>query len=647
MRIRMPNRAVLGAVVIISPVAAAAQDAAVELEPIVVTGGRTPIPVDAYGRAYSVITAEEIEQRQIRYVADALRAVPGVSVSRAGSYGGLSQIRLRGAESNHTLVLIDGIEVSSPEQGEYDFGGLLATDIERIEVLRGPQSSLYGSNAIGGVISIITKDGSAGGGIGGTVEGAADGSYLASAHIRGANANGHFSLSGAFQKIGGFDVSDDPGGQDDEDRNVTLNAKGKAFAADWLTVGGGFRLADRDSDYDLFNFGAVDRADLVTDADLASERREIFATVFAEMEAFDGRLEHGPTFAYSRADFGDTSDGAPTSDQTSDRLKAAYQATLGLDAETVEASDHSLTLAAEWERESFVHNDPALVFDPSQLETQSRELYGFVGEYRGSFFDALDIQVGLRQDVNDAFEDATTYSAGASYRVAATASRLHASVGTGVQNPTLIEQFGFTPASFQGNPDLTPEKSFGWDVGVEQRFWSGRLVADVTYFEQTLEDEIATDFSAATPTPFNQDGESDRRGVEVAATFLPTDQLSFDLAYTWLDAENPDGSVEVRRPEHEGRIGAAFRFNDGDSMLRADARFVAGNYDTDFTAASFGADTIRLDDYVVVDIAASHRLTEAFEIYGRVNNLLDTDYEELDGYATEGVNGALGIRAEF
>ncbi|HLS19099.1 MAG TPA: TonB-dependent receptor plug domain-containing protein, partial [Paracoccaceae bacterium] len=128
--------------------------------PVIVTGGLTPIEAQSYGRSATIVTAEEIEARHIHHVSEALRTVPGVSVSQTGGAGGLTTIRLRGAEATHTLVLVDGIEISAPENGAYDFGGLLAADIERIEVLRGPQSALYGANAVGGVISIITKDAS-------------------------------------------------------------------------------------------------------------------------------------------------------------------------------------------------------------------------------------------------------------------------------------------------------------------------------------------------------------------------------------------------------------------------------------------------------------------------------------------------------
>ena len=158
--------AAVSAAALCHAVAAGAQEwtgEPLQLDPIIVSGGLTPVPAERYGRAVSVVTAEDLDRSQTVYVSDALRALPGVAVSRTGGYGGATAVRIRGAEDNHTVVLVDGVEVAAPETGAYDFGGLLTADIARIEVLRGPQSAIYGSNAIGGVISITTKDAEAAG----------------------------------------------------------------------------------------------------------------------------------------------------------------------------------------------------------------------------------------------------------------------------------------------------------------------------------------------------------------------------------------------------------------------------------------------------------------------------------------------------
>ncbi|MEQ9676067.1 MAG: TonB-dependent receptor plug domain-containing protein, partial [Roseovarius indicus] len=227
-----------------------------DLGTLVISGGLTPVEAREYGRAATVLTEEEIEESGEQYVADVLRSLPGVAVSRTGGFGGRTQVRLRGHESNHTLVLIDGVEVAAPDQGEYDFAGLLTADIARIEIIRGPQSALYGSNAIGGVISITTKRPTEPG-ISGEVgfEVGSDGTYEGRIAVRQQSDRGQLSFSAARRETDGFDISGTPGGEDDGDLNRTYNLTGRFFVTDALTVGGTLRHVDRVSDTDGFVFG--------------------------------------------------------------------------------------------------------------------------------------------------------------------------------------------------------------------------------------------------------------------------------------------------------------------------------------------------------------------------------------------------------
>jgi vitamin B12 transporter len=639
------------AVVLIAAAARAQQPVA--LPEIVVSGGLTPIEASALGRAVTIVTAEQIERRGIVHAADALREVPGVSVNRSGGVGGLTEVRIRGAEANHTKVFIDGIDVSTPDSGAFDFGGLLAADIERIEVLRGPQSALFGSNALGGVIAIVTKRPTRDGiEVGGSLDGGTDSTFGGSAFLRGRSEMGAVALSLAGRDTGGFDVSGDGGG-DDGAQNLTLNASADLYATDTLTVGGTFRLVRRDSEYDRFQFGAPTSAGLVRDADLESETLDMLGSVYATQQSLGGRIEHGPFLTYREADAKNRLDGTTDTDTTATRALARYRATIALDAPTLDSADHSLTVAAEAQRETFVNNDPNLVFDPSQLDEQSRDLYGLIAEYRGAPVEGIDVQLSLRHDFNDDFKDETTWSAGVSYRlpqfVPGGSTRLHASLGTGVQNPTLFEQFGFIPGNFQGNPGLKPEKSLGWDVGVEQGVLDGRAVLGVTYFNQTLDDEIITLFPGPDfiGTPVNQNGRSRREGIEVTGTVVPVEPLSLSLSYTWLNARDPDDQQEVRRPRHTLGFDATLSMLDDRARLTLDGRFVAGNDDFDFRSPSFGTSRVSLDDYTVVNLTASYAVTDAVEVFGGARNLLDTSYEEQQGYATEGITGFLGLRARW
>lgn len=621
-----------------------------QLDPIIVSGGLTPVPAAEFGRAVSVVTAEELERSQTQYVADALRALPGVSVSRTGGAGGFTQVRLRGAEGNHTVVLIDGVEASAPENGEFDFGGLLTADIARIEVLRGPQSAVYGSNAIGGVISITTKDATTPGtSYAASAEAGTDGTVGGLLAVRRLTDRANLSLSLAARDVGGFDISDSDGGDDDGDDNVTVNGRASFAVTDALTVGGSLRYVDRTSDTDGFLFGAPTSGELVYDADMVHLRTELFGSAFARLDALGGRMTNELRINYSDMDDKNRTDGADTSNTTSGRTAFRYLGTVALDADTIAAASQTVSFGVERIEETFTNNDSTLVFDPSQMDEQSRELTSVIGEYRGVFLDDLSVQANVRYDHNDDFDDVTTWSLAASYWLPNDTTRLHASAGTGSQNPSLFEQFGFIPGQWAGNPDLKPESSRGWDVGVEQTFLGGDAVVDVTYFQDRLTDEISSTYDPATgsSTPYNEDGTSDRQGIEFAGTWQATDALGLGLTYTWLDAQDPDGEQEVRRPGQEIGLDVDYALPNDRTTLNLQVRRVIDNVDLDLTAPSFGAERVELDDYTLVNVAAEHRLTDSVVLTGRIENLLDADYQELDGYATPGITAFVGLRSVF
>lgn len=621
-----------------------------ELDPIIVSGGLTPVPARDFGRAVSVVTAEELERSQTRYVADALRALPGVSVARTGGVGGTTQVRIRGAEGNHTVVLIDGVEAAAPENGEFDFGGLLTADIARIEVLRGPQSAIYGSNAIGGVISITTKDAELPGlSYAAEAEAGTDGTVGGLLAIRRLTDRANLSLSLAARDVGGYDISGTDGGEVDGDNNVTVNARGTFQATDALTVGGSLRYVDRTTDLDGFSFGAPTSGELVYDADMQRLRTEFFGAAFATLEALGGRMSNEFRVDYSDMDDTNREWGANVADTTSGRTTLRYLGTVALDAPTIDAASHLASFGVERIDESFQNNDASLVWDPSQMDKQSRLLTSVIGQYRGVFFEDLSVQANIRYDHNDDFEDVTTWSVAASYWLANGTTRLHASYGTGSQNPTLFDQFGFIPGQWVGNPDLAPESSRGWDMGVEQAFLEGRAVVDLTYFQDRLTDEISATYDPVTgeSSPYNEDGTSHRKGIEFAGTLELADGLTVGLAYTWLDAQDPDGQQEVRRPGQEIGLNVDYALPDDRTVVNLEVRRVIDNVDLDFTAPSYGSERVELDNYTLVNLAAEHQLTDTVAITGRIENLLDADYQELDGYATPGVTAFVGLRSVF
>ncbi|NOV20205.1 TonB-dependent receptor [Ensifer adhaerens] len=608
-----------------------------ELEEIVVTDGLTSIELEKSGRAITVISGDDMEKNQIRYVSDALRLVPGVAVSRTGSYGGMTQIRVRGAEGNQVLVAIDGVTANDVGQGEFDFGSLVADDIERIEVLRGPQSTFWGANAMSGVINIVTRRGERGAVRSrARTEVGSDGSVSSALSARGGGEAYDYSLSGSFAETEGFNISS-AGGEDDGGRNGTLNGNFKIDLSPDTTMDATLRGVSRRSDSDP---QAVDAA-MTYDAGDYTKNREFDGSVGITSLLLDDALTQKMLFSGNDIYHFRHSEEYGNSSDDGNRYDASYQTSFRLDdADNV---IHQLTAGYEWQRETFA---------PSHLaETFSRDASSLIGEYRGEFFDQLYLNLGARHDWNNGFEDAGTWTASAAWQVPSRDLRLHASVGTGVTDPTFYEQFGYFPGGFIGNPNLQPERSLGYDIGVEKSLSDGSLVVDVTYFNQNLENEITTVYDADfLARPINNDGESRRQGVEISATLDFFNGVTMAASYTYTDAtEQAVASgprlVEVRRPRHVGSLKAAYVFFDDRARVYAEAVFNGRTVDTVF--ASDVPPRVTLAGYSLVNVGSSLKINDTLEMFGRIDNLFDRDYRDVYGFKSPGLTAFAGLTAAF
>jgi len=633
----------LGGTILAISGAAAAQEPLV-LDEILVSGGRTPIGVDETGRAYTVITAEDLEAQGTRQVADALRRVPGLAVGRTGGVGGLTEIRVRGAESNQVLVLIDGLEISPAGSGEVDFGSLLVSDIERIEVLRGPQSALFGSNAAAGVISIITKRGQRNdAAFSGVMEGGSDGTTLVGANVAGGGETWDAAFGARFRRTDGFNIATGTGdreGEMDGDRNITLTGRANWDLTPDLRVGANLFVVDRETQFDdqSFPFPADETSGFVLDSDDFIDATDIALGVFGRYEMLGDALVHQVNLGYTSNTSDNISEGTLSFGTESQRLKAGYQASYAFDTG---AFAHLVTGLAEFEEEQ---NEASSGFD------QTRTLFGVGGEYRINYGPAA-LQASLRNDFNDAFEDALAFSVSGSYAIVGTGTRLHGSVGRGVTNPTFFEQFGFSPDFFVGNPDLIPERTFQWDLGVEQMLLGGRMIVDATYFRGKVTDEIVSGFDADSglTTSVNASGESPRQGVELSLTAFPIDDLEVTGSYTYtLSQEASTDRQEVRRPRHLASLDATYTFLDGRARLGGSLAYNGDQRDNDFSDGFFGVQPhVVLDSFVLLSVQGSYEVTDRIELYGRVENATNTDYQEVFRFETQGVAGFAGIRVSF
>lgn len=603
--------------------------------PILVSASRDlPLAQTRYTGSALVITAEQLEQRQVRDIADVLRDVPGVAVA---GVAGQTQIRLRGSEANHVLVLVDGIEVSDPFAGEFDVGTLQADVGARVEVLRGQQSALYGPDAIGGVIAYDSASGRDVPGFAARVEGGTQGTVNGALRYGAAGDSWDAALSGVVVSTDGQPNA--RGGTRDIGRDsYTLSGKGSVAVGEAVTLRAAGRFIrtegrSNDSNFDTTSptFGFI-----IDSPGTRFTNEAIYALVGARAETLEGRWTHDLSAQIAdvtRETFGPF---GVSSSSEGDRVKASYVSGFKL------ADAHAVTFAADYEVEGFRNTTPGGFAFTGRREI---EQVGLVGEYRYAGA-AFDFNAALRHDINDLFADATTFRVGAGYRVT-DSTRLRASAGSGVKNPGFFELYGFVDGRFIGNADLRPEKSTGWEVGIDQDLGDAVRVA-VTYFDSELKDEIFTTFPAPAfiATPANRATTSEQRGIEASLSAAIGPQWAFDAAYSYFDAEE-NGVEEVRRPRHIASAALTWSAPGDAVSATLVVRHNGAALDDAFTDPSFVPVRVRLDDYTLINLNARARLADGISAFARVDNLLDDRYEQVFSFVSPGRSAVVGVEARF
>ncbi|MAK62396.1 MAG: TonB-dependent receptor [Ponticaulis sp.] len=594
------------------------------LETVSVAGLR-PVRDDYITTSVSKIDAAELAIRNTPYIADQLRLVPGVAVSRSGSLGGLTQVRIRGAEANHTLVLLNGIEISDPVTGETDFGLISGLPVSGIEVLRGEQSSLYGSDAIGGVINLRTGDSEgfraeAEIGTENTVRGTASGAFGTETSSLVAALSG-YSTSGVDSSGRGGETD----GSDSYSGLVTgeTNIEGFGQLTGLLTYRSSTSQTDPDLDFD----GQLDNADRETE----SYQWLVGGTWSAEGFGFD----HLVSASFNQVERENFADDSSTDSTTGERLKLSYSP-----ARVFEIPGGNLSVAGliDWEQEDYERVGVASFYgDPNQ--SQTFQAFGTALDARANL-ERVTVSASVRHDDNDGrFEDATTWRLGGAFRATQT-TRLRASLGEGVKNPTFTELFGFYPGSFIGNPDLNPEKSASWEIGIDQDF--GPVSASLTYFEADLEDEIYTAYTPTfASTPANRMADSNRSGIEMSALWPVSEAVTVSGSLTNTDSSSNDGSPEIRVPEWTGSLSLNWQSTVNEGYRAGVALdYVGEQLDTDFGTFT----TVTLDEYVLVSATAEFPVNDTLSFTLRGNNLLDETVTDVFGYYGPGAAVFVGLK---
>ena len=615
---RLLSCSVIAAVPVVATFAAEPDDGPlIRLGETVVTPTRTATPLENVGSAVTVLTREEIERSQTRAVSDLLRRVPGVSVVQSGRPGGQVSVFTRGLNSNQTLFLIDGARIGSPLNGLVTLSNLTPDQVERIEVVRGPQSTLYGADALGGVVNIVTRKG--GGPFGGsaTLEGGTYDSFRQIVDLWGGTKKFTGALS--ISHVG----TNNPFPNDDYD-NFTVGGSATYQPAANLQINGTFRYTKAENGLP----GPVG-----VQAPNLTERLEdetFFGRIGMEWTLID-IWQQSLFISENHEELFDRGDPIALSTARSDVLQIGWQNNVKV------CKDNTVTAGIDW----YLNKGQYETVGATPFEKTVRNTAVYLQDQAG--FGRVSLTGGVRYDDNSRFGSRFTYRGAGVLRFDETGTRIKGSIGTGFKAPTLNDLFLDFPAfGSVGNPALKPETSVGWDIGFEQDF--GKLVtAEVRFFQNDIRDLIT--FTSVGPifTPINVE-RARTRGIESSVQVRPIDDLTLWASYTWL-AEGKNLTTDarlLRRPEHTGSIGANYHFLDRFN-LNSTVTLVSARADID--AATFGPATNR--PYAKWDLALSVDLNKHFRVFGRVENILDERYQEANGFPALGRVFWGGVTTKF
>jgi vitamin B12 transporter len=595
----------------------------IDTDQIVVTASRAPESEAQTPASVSVIDQPRIERLGEPLAPALLRLLPSVAVAQSGSAGTVAEVRIRGAEANHTLLFIDGIRANDPARGEAPRFELLNADIlSRLEVVRGPQSALWGSEAIGGVVAVNGDD----------VIPAPHGAVSAEAGSfglrRGSVSAGAPGIAGAigWQRAGGIDIQ----GSGDKDgyRNLAGRLRASHRLAPGIEVGAaGFLLSGRSEYDDVF----------LLPVEPSQRDRMIAGRAWAEAGQSEGGWHGTISVARLHSTSRNLYDGDEGNRTSGSRTTLSGQAEHRFGTGTV---SHLVILAAEHERETFAARDT--IFGGLTRQDDKRDHDAVTVEWRASTTGGLHADVALRRDAFNRFKDATTLRTSLLGELGGGLS-LAASYGEGIAQPTFFDLYGFFPGSFTGNPSLKPESSRGLEASI--RYRRGALRASLTGYRQRLRDEIV---DIALPSGLlstaNRDADSRRRGIEAEFGWRLGDTLRATANYAYLQATEPTSAGqqirEVRRPKHSGSIaldGVAGRLTYGASIAYSGART-----DNDFNV--FPSRLVRLGSYWLAGARIAYAVSHRVEVFARGSNLLDERYHDVVGYRSEGRGIYAGIR---
>lgn len=626
-------------------------------EEVVVVANRAPEPLSKIGNSVTVLDAAAIKASQEPGVADLLAQTPGVTFARTGGLGQPTSVFIRGAESTQTVVVIDGVQLNDPSTtgGGFDFQNLMTGDISRIEILRGAQSTLYGSQAIGGVINIVTAEpaGPLGGGV--TAEGGSLDTGYGNAYLGGKDDALMWRLSGNWYGTRGISSFDERlggklpntsqigggSGQLRYDFTPELQADLRAYYTQARTAFDGY---DTPNAKPPFSFG---------DDNEFGKFNQVLGYAGATLKSPDHSVTNRVAFQYTNTETRKYDPNAPANEGSPStetfygigrNLREEYQGTW-------EITPHfQAVFGAQHERSTISTDSPAFDYSGPDPLANSATINSGYAQLQGEVISGLTLTAGGRYDKHDIYGGHSTGQFAAAWALNDGHTLLRASFGQGFKAPSLYQLF-----SNYGNKDLEPEQANSWDAGIEQHAWDGRVLLSATYFNRDSRNliEFFDCFAMLGPLCathpsggyYDNIARASAHGVEWQAAVNPSERLSLSANYTLTDTENRSpgsstyGNELPRRPKNAANFLATYHWPSRLSTTIG-ARYGGRSFDD-------AANAIALGGYVLLDLKVSYAIMDRLEVYARIDNATDKHYETAYKYGTYGRTGFAGIRANF
>ncbi|HEX2897867.1 MAG TPA: TonB-dependent receptor [candidate division Zixibacteria bacterium] len=595
---------------------------------VAVTANRLATPLHEIASSITLISREEITKSQSAFVAHLLRNVPGVDIVQSGGSGKFTSVFIRGSNAHHALVLLDGIPLNDPSSpnNAADLSSLLTSNVERIEILRGSQSVLYGPEAIGGVVQIFTKAGEKKSSLSAASEGGTFGSYNFSGAVSGIYNKLGYSLSAERLKTNGVSSAD---GASERDGYVNTNLSSRLdFSLNQslrLNLIG--RFTNYDSDLDKSS-GVFDDPDFITSQTEQQYQirlvRQNYNSIWnQQLSVYFGDIK--------RTTFDDFDNAHPNDSEatttTGQRTGASFQ-------QSVQISQlNKLSMGIETEKIAFTSDlffrsgfgDFADTVDEKHSWTRGLFLFD-----QFQFHENLYLTLGGRLDEHKQFGTTGTYRLTAAFLPNNSGTRLRGVIGTGYKAPSVFQLYH--PSPYIGNPNLKPEKNQSWEIGLDQEFRDGLMTFAVTYFDNEYKDLIVG---------IENVDEATARGIETGL-HVKSNRVSTRLDYTYCDSKDKiSEDVLIRRPKHKVTISSEYQLT-GNLLVRVSARHTGEREDLDFS--QFPAPRLKLEKYTVFNIGAAIDVSQNLTVTGRIENLFDTDYQEVYSYGSSPLSVFAGIR---